>query len=240
MNRIESIQSLRLLDGVVQYSNGGIWKPLVDSVETRTEGGYLELSDVNKHIRINSATDQTVTITNLPYPDGSVITFEQAGAGTITLVESGVTINGVKVTSEQYKSLQILKVGRTEWTTIISPSSSSSATNTTPQTVTYSATPTMNFETSENGIITLTGDVTTFTLTNVPNGSGGNIVVIQDETGGYGITDFVHTGLTVLYLGGGAAIAANIDSTASAHNIIRYDRLGDYLYISFAPFSASA
>lgn len=109
----------------------------------------------------------------------------------------------------------------------------------TPQVIEFSTTPTMDYNTSANGIITLTDDVTSFTLENVPDGGGGNIVIIQDSTGGFGITSFVHSGTSILYLGGGTAIAANINSAIDGHTILRYDRLGNYIYISFAPFETT-
>ena len=109
----------------------------------------------------------------------------------------------------------------------------------TPQTITFSTTPSMDYETSANGIITLEDDVTAFTLENVPDGGGGNLIIIQDGIGGFGITSFLHDGLVVLYLGGGTAIAENINSAADGHTILRYDRLGDYIYISFAPFEVA-
>lgn len=108
-----------------------------------------------------------------------------------------------------------------------------------PQTIEFSTTPTMDYNTSANGIITLSDDVTEFTLENVPNGSGGNIIIIQDGIGGFGITSFIHSGTSILYLGGGTAIAENINSIADGHTILRYDRLGDYVYISFAPFDVA-
>ena len=118
MNRIESIQEIRLLDGAVQYANSKIWKPFVNSVDNRTEGGLLELSDVGKYIRINSSSDVTVTIPNLNFPIGSSIVFEQAGEGTITISSSVETINGGPVSSGQYKCIQLVKVDIKTWTVI--------------------------------------------------------------------------------------------------------------------------
>jgi len=107
----------------------------------------------------------------------------------------------------------------------------------TPQVI-DAGTPVMNYETSSNGTITLVEDIPNIMLENIPNGGGGNIVIIEDGTGGWGVAEIRHTGLTILYLGGGVPIAANINSAANAHTILRYDRLGDFLYVSFAPFDA--
>jgi hypothetical protein len=111
-----------------------------------------------------------------------------------------------------------------------------------PQTIAFSATPSHNFETARNAEITLTADVTTYTLTNVPQGGQGAIEVVQNATGGFGITDFAHSGLTVQYLGGQKAIAANINSDANGHTLVNYYRskTSNILYISFGAFNTSA
>lgn len=106
----------------------------------------------------------------------------------------------------------------------------------TPQTIAYSATPIQDFNLGNNSAITLTGDVTTYTLSNVISGGGGEIAVIQDGTGGYGIAAFAHTGLTVYYINNTIPIAANINSGANAHTILSYKRIGSYLYITFGKF----
>jgi hypothetical protein len=50
--------------------------------------------------------------------------------------------------------------------------------------VTFSATPTFDFSTFLNASITLTGNITTQTLSNVKAGQAGTITFIQDATGG--------------------------------------------------------
>jgi len=106
------------------------------------------------------------------------------------------------------------------------------------QTIASSATPTHNHATKANADITLDRDVTLYTLTNVPDGGKGTIAVIQNGTGGFGIAAVAHAGLTVLYLAGLAPIAANINSLPNGHNIIYYERIGLFLYISFGYFNA--
>ena len=108
----------------------------------------------------------------------------------------------------------------------------------TPQVI-NAALPVMNYETSFNGIITLTEDIANIMLENVPDGGGGNIVIIEDEIGGWGIDEIRHSGLTVMYLGAGLPTADNINSVAEGHTILRYDRLGNFLYVSFAPFETA-
>jgi hypothetical protein len=106
------------------------------------------------------------------------------------------------------------------------------------QTITSSATPAHNHATKANADITLAQDVTLYTISNVPDGGKGTIAVIQNGTGGFGIAAVAHAGLTVLYLAGLAPIAANINSLPNGHNIIYYERIGSFLYISFGYFNA--
>ncbi|MFW6272165.1 MAG: hypothetical protein ACOC2U_00080 [bacterium] len=101
------------------------------------------------------------------------------------------------------------------------------------QDLSYGSTIIMDYETSSNGSVTLTGDVTTFTLENVPEGGFGTIEIIQDATGGYGVDEISHTGLTTVYLPGEAPEGDNIDSEADASIPISYWRSTDNLYITF-------
>jgi len=116
MNLIEKILGIRLLDGVLQYTNTNKWRPLVNSIDNRTTGFQLELSDIGKYIRINSADNVAVTISNIAFPIGATITLEQTGVGTITVSSSIETVNGSPTTAEQYKCIQIIKVADKTWT----------------------------------------------------------------------------------------------------------------------------
>lgn len=119
MNIVENAKEVRTLDNVVQYLTlKNKWKPFVNSVVNKTTGFTLELSDIGKYIRINSSSDIVVVVPNINFPIGSSTSFEQAGAGTITLSGSGVTLNGGTASAEQYNVLQIIKVSETEWTVI--------------------------------------------------------------------------------------------------------------------------
>jgi hypothetical protein len=104
------------------------------------------------------------------------------------------------------------------------------------QVITYSATPTMNWNSGNNGQITLTGHVTTLTLSNVPDGGTGSIAVVQNGTGGYGVNAIAHTGLTVKYLDNNPPTAANINSAANGLSVVSYQRLGSYLIINYAGY----
>ena len=111
----------------------------------------------------------------------------------------------------------------------------------TPQTIAYSATPAHDYSIGRNAEITLTGNVTSYTLQNVAQGSGGTIEIIQNATGGFGILAFLHTALTVVYLGGQSAIAANINAEANGKTLLNYYRskTSNLLYVSFAAFNAA-
>lgn len=106
------------------------------------------------------------------------------------------------------------------------------------QTIAFSGAPTHNHAVKANGDITLEGDVTLYTISNVPDGGKGTIAIIQDAVGGYGIAAVAHTGLTVQYLAGQAPVAANINAEPNGHTIMYYERIGAYLYVSFGYFNA--
>lgn len=105
------------------------------------------------------------------------------------------------------------------------------------QTIAYSGAPTHNHAVKANADITLDGDITLYTIANVPDGGKGTIAIIQDGTGGYGITAVAHAGLTVQYLGGLAPVADNINTEANGHTIMYYERIGAFLYVSFGFFN---
>lgn len=107
----------------------------------------------------------------------------------------------------------------------------------TVQTLTYNATnTTMNYSSGADGIVTLTGNITTLTMSNVPDGGEGQVAVIQNATGGYGIAAFAHTGLTIKYINSVAPTSSVINSAANGHSIISYKRMGSYLYITYGRF----
>ena len=75
MNIIEKILGIRLLDGVLQFTNSNKWKPLVNSVDNRTTGFALALSDIGKYIRVNSS-DQLCAAKN----SSGTVTMECGGS----------------------------------------------------------------------------------------------------------------------------------------------------------------
>lgn len=106
----------------------------------------------------------------------------------------------------------------------------------TAQIVTYSATPTQDYLSGNNATITLTGNITTYTISNVPDGGQGDIVVVQNATGGYGISSFASTGLTVKYINNTPPTSANINSSANGVSVVSYHRVGTYLLITYGSF----
>jgi len=94
-----------------------------------------------------------------------------------------------------------------------------------------------DYSKTRNSEITLTGDVTTYTIENLPDESDGTIIIIQDGTGGYGIAAIASTGLTTLYIGGLAPVAANINSAASGKTVLSFKRNGTNLFVTYGSFS---
>lgn len=83
------------------------------------------LTDAGGYIRCTSASATAVTIppnSSVAYPTGTVITYEQAGAGTVTLTPgSGVTLNSrgaLLALAGQYAVAQVKKVATDTWTVI--------------------------------------------------------------------------------------------------------------------------
>lgn len=118
-NKIENVQELRTLDGVLQQVTGygTPWKPVLQAIKNVNATFRLQPYDTGKYIRINSATDLNITIpNNTEFPVGGVISFRQVGVGAITLVaDTGVTLNGELNSDGQYNVIQIINVGHLEW-----------------------------------------------------------------------------------------------------------------------------
>jgi len=79
----------------------------------------LVLSDDGKYLRYTNAAAVTATVppnASVAFPNGTVITMRQAGAGQVTLsAGAGVTLNGNLKTAEQHASIQIMKVDTDVW-----------------------------------------------------------------------------------------------------------------------------
>jgi len=108
------------------------------------------------------------------------------------------------------------------------------------KTITFDATESvMDHGKSKSAQITLTADVTLLSINNIPDQESGEIVIIQDGTGGFGIAAVENSGLTTKYIDGNPPIAANINAGANAHSVVSYKRIGLFLYVTYGKFSES-
>jgi len=95
---------------------------LVEFSSVTTTAYIPSLTDLNKYIIVRNTDAVTITIptnSSVPFSIGSVITFEQSGAGTITIGgDTGVTINGNRSSGGQYMILVLVKTAENIWTCI--------------------------------------------------------------------------------------------------------------------------
>jgi hypothetical protein len=68
------------------------------------------------------------------------------------------------------------------------------------QNLSYNSNITHNYNNGQDAKLVLTGNVSTYTLQNVPESGEGEIVIIQDATGGWGITNVVLANTNTLYV----------------------------------------
>ena len=102
------------------------------------------------------------------------------------------------------------------------------------QAITYSATPTFSYLLGANGTMTYGSGNADITITNVPDGGVGGIVLIQDATGSRTIDITGSTGYTnVLYLDGDLVISTDPNSVS----LISYWRIGSILIVTKGKFS---
>ena len=96
----------------VSYSGNGI--------NAQTGTTYtLVLTDAGKNVTLSNASAVTVTIpanSSVAYPTGTVISFTNLGAGTVTIsAAGGVTLNGTTLTIAQYSRSSIMKTATDTW-----------------------------------------------------------------------------------------------------------------------------
>jgi hypothetical protein len=91
----------------------------VASLVTKSANFTFALSEAGAYIRYTGSGTITATVpasATTDFPQGTIITIRQAGAGVVTVSGSiGVTLNGYTNTAGQNKSLQIIKVGNDTW-----------------------------------------------------------------------------------------------------------------------------
>lgn len=151
-------------------------------------------------------------------------------------VESQPLSNYKKLNGESYKSISELDRLCGEFF-LDDYQSDNSVAVVAPQEIVYSATPEFDFSVSKKGFIILTGDVSEFVFSNIPNGGEGTLKIIQDEVGGFGIAFISHEGLETQYLAGEAPNNTNINTEPSGHTDLHYERVGEFLYVSFGPMN---
>jgi hypothetical protein len=85
------------------------------------------------------------------------------------------------------------------------------------QTLTYSDTVVFDVDSSGNAIVTISGNVSVLNIDNIEDGESGTIVIIQDDTGGWGIDAIQSEGLIVkyVYLDTTDYIITEVDPTVS-------------------------
>lgn len=111
------------------------------------------------------------------------------------------------------------------------------------QNITSTTNTNANYNTAPNIILTMTTNITNLTFSNIPDGAQGDILVIENSTGGYGITNIIQSGLTSVYPDpdgdntGNKPVSANINSAANRKTIISYHRIGSYLNITYGNFA---
>lgn len=109
------------------------------------------------------------------------------------------------------------------------------------KTITFNATESvMDYSKSDTSILTLSADVALLTINNIPDQATGDVIILQDGTGGFGIAAVESPNLSVKYIDGNPPIAANINSGANAYSVLSFKRFGYNLYVTYGKFSASA
>lgn len=109
-------------DGSVWVNSGtNVSAPITDATTART----ASLGDLGQYIIFTNGSAVTFTIppnSSVAFPVGSTISFEQNGAGTVTIdPDTGVTLNsrgGFLASSGQFAVVQVKKVATDTWTVI--------------------------------------------------------------------------------------------------------------------------
>lgn len=141
------------------------------------------------------------SVTSVSITAGTGIT--QSGS---PVTSSGaITVNVDKATAGNYYAAASNKVPTTD---VIYPSE---------VTITYGSTTTVDFDTLINGAVTLTGNITTLTLSNARAGKAGQIRLIQDATGS---RTWPAGGNTILKYASGTLPA--LSTTANAVDVLAY------------------
>lgn len=113
-----------IIDGKTYFlSDVKISGKLTSDIEVKSYTGdtySIVLDDCSSYIRLSDVSGVTITVpTNatLSFPIGTIITFEQAGAGPLSIT-STETLYGNVNTDTQFEIIQIIKVDTTAWSVI--------------------------------------------------------------------------------------------------------------------------
>ena len=117
------VKYVKLVDGLLSYNSTEkqTFSAVVQKIDEKTSAHTVVSSDVGMYLRINSSEAVNVTIGDFECEIGACVTFEQSGAGVITLVASGVTLNALDdglSSMGQFSVIQIIKVDELTFTVV--------------------------------------------------------------------------------------------------------------------------
>lgn len=89
----------------------------------KTNNHTIERGDAGEIIRMNSASNLTVTVptnTNVPFPIGTQVVIVRQGLGEVTIASQDVSVvlrsdTDRKKIAKQYTSAALIKIGTNEW-----------------------------------------------------------------------------------------------------------------------------
>lgn len=117
-----TLNDARLSGNVIKAADTGVFARKALYVNLQTSSYTLVLTDAGGYVSVSNATANTLTVppnSSVAYPIGTIITFDQGGAGQCTITPgSGVSLNspyGALKTNIQYSPVTLLKVATDTW-----------------------------------------------------------------------------------------------------------------------------
>lgn len=228
---------------MIEYG-GEKW--LVIPFYTRDDGiddQDLKLTMINvREYLLNGVNSVKADNVNLPYlihdyPDNGGGTYRNGGDGASVVINDEILITNYNQVTSSAVTTDLATVFISKAIIRKMVEAYNDVGLNTNKTITFNGTESvMDFSKSKSAQITLTGNVTLLTIDNLPDQDGGEIIIIQNGTGGYGIAAVENGYLTTKYLDGNAPTAANINSGANAHTVLSFKRFGLFLYVTFGKF----
>jgi hypothetical protein len=211
--------------GEITTANGGLLNTSSGGVPSITATPVLGVAGTTVGtIGFQNATSGTITLTPVTGALGTVIlslpaatdtlvgkattdvftnkTYNAQGTGNVFQLD-GVTVTGKAAASDYFAGTSTAK--------LIAPSVIYQA----PTTTTFGTTTTFDFSTFNDSAVTLTGNITTMTLTNVTSGKAGTIAFVQDATGS-------RTAVFSTIFKFAAGAVPSLTTTANAVDILSY------------------